>query len=183
MRGVTKWSTFCGGLLFAALAASGVLPWLLVVRPVAGSYAALALYLAGAAAAYLYLMAVERARGFVVATIALATGIAVAVVARSVTELSLGLAVLLAVGRSAFLYARPPARAVVLETLLVAGGLLFARFLAGHSALAIVLAVWGFFLVQSFYFLIAHPKPRARECGHPDPFEDARTRVLALLDA
>jgi hypothetical protein len=89
----------------------------------------------------------------------------------------------LAVGRSAFLYGRPAARAVVIETFLVAGGLLFARFLAGHSALAMVLSVWSFFLVQSFYFLVGEARQRERSGAHPDPFEDARARALALLDA
>jgi len=182
VRALTTWNTFSGGILFAALAAGGVVPWLLVARPISGAYAALALYLVGAVTAYLYLMAGERARGFVAATLALAAGIAVALVARSVTEISLGLAIVLAVGRSAFLYGRPAARAVVIETILVMGGLVFARFLAGHSALAIVLAVWGFFLVQSFFFLVADVRQRAKSGAHPDAFEDARVRALALLE-
>ena len=117
-----------------------MVPWLLVTRPITGSYAALALYLVGAVTSYLFVVAPERGRGLIVGMLALAAGIAVSTVARSVTELALGLAVVLAVGRSAFLYGRPVARAVVIETFLVAGGLLFARFLAGHSALAIVIS-------------------------------------------
>ena len=177
-----RWNTFAAGLLFAALAAGGVLPWLLVAKPISGAYTALALYLVAALAAYVALIAPERSRGFVALLVTLAAGIAVAGAARSITELALGLGVVLAVARSGFLYGRSPARAVVLETFLVAGGLLFARFLAGHSALALVLAVWGFFLVQSFYFLAGEPRRRESSGRHPDAFEDACGRALALLD-
>ena len=185
MRGEMKlirWNTFPAGLVFAAIAAGGVLPWLLVVKPIAGAYAAIALYLVALLAGYVGLISPERSRGFVAALVTLAAGIGVAAVARSVTELALGLGVVLAVARSGFLYGRSPGRAVVLETFLVAGGLLFARFLAGHSALAIVLSVWGFFLVQSFYFLGGEPKRREVSGGHPDAFENAYGRALALLD-
>ena len=177
-----RWNTFAGGLCFAALAAGGVLPWMLVARPIAGSYVALALVLVVAVAAHLGTLAPDRGRGLGVSLLALAAGVAVACAARSITELALGLGIVLAVGRSVFLYRRAPARAVVTETLLVFGGLVFARFLAGHSALAIVLAVWGFFLVQSLYFLVGGLRERERSGRHPDPFQDAHGRALALLD-
>jgi hypothetical protein len=182
VRGLTKWSSFSGSVLFAALAAGGVLPWLLVARPIAGAYAALALYLVATVAAYLGAAAPERPRGLVATMLAAVAGVAVACVARSVTELAIGLGIVLAVGRSVFLYGRPRARAVVVESLLVGGGLLFARFLAGRSAFAIVLPLWGFFLVQSLYFVAGDVRAFGKAGGHPDPFEDARARALALLD-
>ena len=179
---LTRWTSFASGLLFAALAAGGVLPWMLVARPIAGPYAALALYLIAALTAYVGLIAPERSRGFVASLGVLVAGIAVACVARSVTELALGLGIVLAVARSGVLYRRSPARAVVVETLVVAGALCFARFLAGPSALAIVLSVWAFFLVQSFYFLFGEARRRESSGRHPDAFEDAYGRALALLE-
>ena len=61
------------------------------------------------------------------------------------------------------------------------GGLVFARFLFGPTVTALVLALWGFFLVQSLYFLLGgkHAPSLAR---HPDPFQDAYARATALLD-
>ena len=53
-----------------------------------------------------------------------------------------------------------PGRAVVLEAILLVGGLLFARFLA-TGALATAVGVWGFLLVQSCWFLVAGIATRA----------------------
>jgi hypothetical protein len=172
---------FARSLLFALVAAAGVVPWMLVVRPILGSYAALALYLVGTMAAYLGGLAPDLQRRIGAALAATLAGLAVAVLARSVAEVALGLGTILAVGRSAFLYRAPAARAVVVEVLLVGGGLLFARFLAGHSAAALVFAIWSFFLVQSLYFLVGGVRVRTgRERGR-DPFEEAHRRALALL--
>jgi hypothetical protein len=85
---------------------------------------------------------------------------------------------LIACGRSGILYRSRPLRALVLESLLAAGGLVFAGQLAGAS---LALAAWGYFLVQSLFFLVggieARPDP-----GPADPFERARAELLALLD-
>ena len=43
----------------------------------------------------------------------------------------------------------------MLEALLLFGGLALARQLIGPSMLSLVLAVWGFFLVQSVFFLVS----------------------------
>ncbi|MGH7803632.1 MAG: hypothetical protein ACREQJ_04740, partial [Candidatus Binatia bacterium] len=114
--------------------------------------------------------------------VALAAGLAVAVLARSVAELAIGLGAILAVGRSAFLYRAPAARAAVVEALLIGGGLLFARWLAGPSPLGMVAALWGFFLVQSIYFLIGGVRGRPVTGRRRDPFEEAHARALALLE-
>jgi hypothetical protein len=46
---------------------------------------------------------------------------------------------------------------------------------------ALVLSLWGFFLAQSLYFLLGGTTATAAS-RHPDPFEDAYGRALALLD-
>jgi hypothetical protein len=57
-----------------------------------------------------------------------------------------------------------------------------ARFLAAATPFATALAVWGFFLVQSVFFLVGGVQPRREPGPQPDPFEDAHARALALLD-
>lgn len=176
-----RWNTFARSLLFAALAAGGALPWLLFARPVFGADRALVLYLVGVVAAYLGGLASEVPRRVAVFVVAALVGVGVAFVARTSTELVLGLGAVLAVGRSAFLFRAPAARAAVIEAVLVGGGLLFARFLAGHSPGALVLALWGFFLVQSLYFLVGGVRVRIGSGRHPDAFEEAHARAMAVL--
>jgi hypothetical protein len=69
-----------------------------------------------------------------------------------------------------------------METCLLAGGLGLSRFLAGPNPLQIALAIWGFFLVQSFFFLVGGVAERAEVAAGLDPFELARARALALLE-
>jgi len=179
---LTRRNAFSRALVFAALAAGGALPWLLVARPLLGAYPALAVYLVVTVAANLGSLAAQRSRAVSVFVLATAAGIGIAAFAASLGELALGLGVVLAVGRSALCHRKTSARSVVIEAALIGGGLVFARFLAGRSPLALVLAVWGFYLVQSFYPLLAGVPTRADTGRHPDPFEDACGRALALLE-
>lgn len=174
--------TFPRAIAFAALAAGGVLPWLVLARPILGAETALHAYLVGAAAAYLAGLARERGRAAVVFVVAAAVGIAAGLATRTATELALALGVLVAVGRSAFLYRSSPARAAAIETLLIGGGLVFARLLCGRSAAPLVLALWTFFLVQSLYFLMGGIRRRARSGRERDAFQDAYGRAVALLE-
>jgi len=182
MRGLNRWRTLSGGLLFAASAAAGVLPWLLVATRIVGSFGALALYLVATLAAYLAAIAPDRPRGVRAAAATVLAGLALAASADSIAALAVALALVLALGRSVFLSVRSPARAVLVEAVLLLAGLAFARFLAGGPVFAVALAVWGFFLVQSLYFVVADARPRAIARRHPDPFEDAHARALALLE-
>jgi hypothetical protein len=74
-----------------------------------------------------------------------------------------------------------PRRAGAGELALLLGGLLFARFLAGPSLLSAALALWGFLLMQSFFFLVAGGRSQAT-ARDGDPFEQAHRRALALLE-
>jgi hypothetical protein len=179
---LTRRNGFSRSLLFAALAAGGALPWLVLARPLLGGYPALAVYLVGTVAAYLASLAAERSRALAALALATAAGMGAAGLAASLGELALGLGIVLAVGRVTLFRRAASARSVAIEVVLVGGGLVFARFLAGNSPLAIVLAVWGFYLVQSFHPLLASLPARADAGRHPDPFEDACGRALALLD-
>lgn len=82
---------------------------------------------------------------------------------------------------SVFLFRAAPARAVVVEGLLLVGSLGFAAALGGVSLRGIVLGTWGFFLVQSFLSLIPGGQGRA-SAGRTDPFAAAHARALALLE-
>src|SRR5262249_35502223 len=60
-----------------------------------------------------------------------------------------------------------------------AAGLAAAAHFARGGLLALCLAVWGYFLVQSAYFLIGARTPGAGAAL--DPFDRARARLLRLL--
>ena len=175
-------NTFVRSSLFAALAAAMWVPWALIVGPLIGVWNARALYLCAVTVLYIVTLAPKRRRRIVVAVLAGLAAAFVLLVARTTTELSIELAAILGIARSVFLYRAAPARAVASETALLGGGLLFARFLAGPLLPATTLALWGFLLVQSFYFLIAGVRPRSSVAGGCDPFEEAHRRALALLE-
>jgi hypothetical protein len=175
-------NTFVRSALFAAAAAAGWFPWFLAVAPFIGVWNARALYLIVTAALYTAgLPARETSRLPVFAVVVLA-GSGLAFATRTTTELCVGLAVILGLARSGFLYRTTPARAVMLEALLLIGGLCFARFLGGPSLASTGLALWGFLLVQSLFFLVAaiRPRPAAEACT--DAFEEAHRRAEALLE-
>jgi hypothetical protein len=168
-------------IVFAALAAIGWVPWAMFAGPFIGAWAARALYLIGVLA--LYVSGLTRAgvnRLRVPVIVAMAAG-GVALVAGSTTALVIGLAVVLGVARSGFVYPAAPSRAVVREAILLGGGLLLARLLTAAPLMTSTgLALWGFLLVQSFFFLLPRERPNAMP--QPDPFEEAHRRALALLD-
>lgn len=179
-----RWNSFFRSVLFSLAAAGAALPWWTLARPFLGGARSLSIYLVAVMAAYLAGLAAERSRRLATFVVAGAVGSFVALAAHSFTELAIGLAVVLAVGRSVFLYPTSAARAVAIELALTGGGLVFARFLAGGALVSIVLSLWGFFLVQSLYFLFGTAtSTRSREEGrHPDPFEDVHGRAIALLE-
>ncbi len=167
---------------FAALGAAGVVPWLVLARPFVAAQTALAAYLVIVNAAYLAALAPALRQRVGVFAVAALVGLALAGLARSWTELAIGLGAILATARSGFLYRVPAARAAAAEAILVGTGLLFARFLAGPSPRALMLALWGFLLVQSVYPLVGGVRLRAAPDRGRDPFEVAYGRAAALLD-
>jgi hypothetical protein len=173
--------SFVRSALFGALAALGSLPWLIALGPLVGLQRGLGLYLTIVAATYVAGLVPRGARRFGAAVAVAGLGCGIVLLAHTLSEVALGLAVLLGAVRSAVLYRARTARAVATEVILVTAGLLFARFLAGTSLPSVMLAIWGFFLVQSVFFLIGGASPRAAAGRHPDPFEEAHGRALALL--
>ena len=177
-----RWNTFGRSAGFAAAAGCGVMPLLLVTAPLLGVRGALSLYLAGVAAAYVTAIAPSLRRGLGAGLFVGLLGVGLAAAAHALPELAVGLGVLLALARSGFLYRAQPGRALAVEIALVGGGLLFARFLAGTSLLSVMLALWGFLLVQSVFFLVGGVRTREAGAAHKDPFDAACERANAMLD-
>jgi hypothetical protein len=166
----------------AALAAAGYLPWMLLTAPIIGTPTARALYLVAATAFHAASLGATSRRGLTLGLFTVAIGLTIVAATDSLAELCLALAVLLGVIRSVFLFRTRPARALAMEIGLLCGGLLFARFLAGASLISTALAIWGFFLVQSLFFLVAGVRVRSPGGSHPDPFEEACRRASVLLE-
>jgi hypothetical protein len=175
-------NTFARSALFAAVTAAGWLSWVLVAAPIVGIWNARALYLVALTAVYVAGVSPRGRRPLPVALVTLVVAAGVALIARTTAELAIGLAAILGIARSGFLYRAAPARAAATEVALLVGGLAFARFLAAVSLPATALALWGFLLVQSLFFLVAGVRTRAVSGSHPDPFEEAQRRALALLE-
>ena len=179
---MTIWNSFGRSALFAAVAALGWLPWLVVTRPVVGPAAAGTIYLIAVTSAYVAGLGGPVTRRLGAAMLTGMPGTAIAVASREATVLCLGLGVALAVARSVFLFRALPARAVVTEAALVGGGLLFARLLGTGSSVGAALPIWGFFLVQSCFFLTAGVRERRPDSAHPDPFEAAYAHAMDVLE-
>ena len=177
-----RWNGFARSLLFAALAAAAFPIFALVADPVLGWAPALSLYLVGIAAVYAAGLAPRRSRAVVAAGIASALGGGVLLLAPSVGTVAVGAALIVGVCRSGVLYRSRRARALVMETCLLAGGLGLGRFLAGPDTAQVAFAIWGFFLVQSFFFLLGGVAERSEQSAGLDPFEVARARALALME-
>jgi hypothetical protein len=177
-----RWNSFGGSLAFAALAGAAWPVVALAAGPAIGARAALSLHLVACAAIYVAGLTPSRVHGIGAAIVAAMLSALFAAVARDPAVVALGAAIGVGVCRSGLLYRARPARALATEIGLLGGGLLLARFLAAPGVLGIALALWGFFLVQSAFFLIAGAAPRPRNTPGIDPFDSAHRRALTLLE-
>jgi len=176
-----RWNSFSGTLVFAALAALGLPAAVLVLGPGLGGQTAVSLYVVASACLYLAGCAPRRRWGLAVAIPAAAAGGLILLVAPHPEQVALLSALMIAVCRSGFLYRSRPGRALLAELLLALAGLAVAHLLWGPGLIATALALWGYYLVQSVFFLIGGVQPR-RPSPEGDPFELARSRLLALLE-
>lgn len=177
MRG---WSSFGRALGFAVAAAAALLVAAPLLAPVFGTRALLRGFAVGVAVVYLMGLG-PRWRGVASAAVAAGLGAVLLVLPLPVASTVAAMAGVVALCRSGILYRQRPLRALVAEALLLAGGLALARFLAGGGPVSWALATWGYFLVQSTFFLIGGVRVR-REAPSEDPFERARAELLALLE-
>lgn len=175
-----RWNGFGSSLVFAAVAAATLLAAFPLLAPVVGGGTALRLFAVGSVSLYLAGLAPSWRRGFVAAVAASTLGVVLLALPFGVPCTVAGAAAIVALCRSGILYRQPLLRALVAEALLLAGGLALASFLAGSGLVSFALAAWGYFLVQSVFFLIGGVRVR-REKGPADPFDRARAELLALL--
>jgi len=177
MRANSLW----GALSFAAVTALGLVPFLLVVGPIMGSGRALSAYVLASVAAHILCIAPSWARGLRLALVSLGLLLPIAFLTGSLSGRLLAAALVLSVVRSGLLYRARPARAIVLEALLLVGGLFLARLVWGHGLMSMALALWCFYLVQSLYFIAGGVRERRQERGR-DEFAEARDRALSLME-
>jgi len=177
-----RWNSFGRSLAFAALAGAAWPAFALAAAPLIGTHAALSLYLVASAAIYVAGLAPRRVHGLGAAIVAAALGAVFVAVARDPGVVALGAAIGVGVCRSGLLYRARGGRALAAEACLLGAGLLLARYLATPGVLGVALALWGFFLVQSGFFLIGGVSKRNGDVRGIDRFDSARRRALALLE-
>ncbi len=185
------WNGFGKSLLFAFLCAGAAPFYLGIVQVIGGWKLAFATYLLLTAAVYLFGVAREPLRGGAAAGAALLCGSTLLLFGATVSELALVLALLIGLFRSGLLY--PPrqrsangfARRFTIEAALIGSGLALASYLFHGAFVPEPSALWGFFLIQSAFFLTgAATAPTRRDSSDPpeiDPFERACRRARALL--
>jgi hypothetical protein len=178
-----RWNSFARSALFAAAAALLAVPVFLLLAPLFGAHTAVASLAIALSAAYVAGIAGHVRRGLGAAALAGLLGLLVCAIAESLPEVAIGTAVVLAVVRGGLLHrGRGRARTLAVEVFLGVAALLVARFLADASIVGLALTVWGFFLVQSFFFLLGAGPGAVRVHPEVDPFEQARGRLLELFE-
>jgi len=174
------WNSFGRSLVFAAVAALG---WWLV-HPIAaglfGSAQAARLYLAFLLPLYVLGIGEDRGRALR-ASLALGLGAAlIAFLPLGFGATCVALASGLGVARSGWLHQARPFRAWLTEIVLLGAGIELGSFLLQGPASTLAYGIWGFFLVQSAFFLVGGVTARRPEPTR-DAFEQARARLDALL--
>ncbi len=175
-----RWDGFGRSLLFAAIAAAGLPVAVTFGAPLFGSAGAVRLHVIAAAGAYAVGLSAQRSRRLAALAFATIAGGVLALLPIGLEGTAIGAAGVVAFARSGLLQHQRTLRALVIEAALAVLGLGAAAFLASGGLLASCLAIWGYFLVQSSYFLIGGRSPR-RDGPPRDPFEQARERLLRLL--
>ena len=147
-----RWDSFGSSLAFAALAAAGLPVAVTFGGALFGSEGAARLYAIAAAGAYAVGLCPDRSRRVAALAFVALAGVILALLPLDLRSTAVG-----------------------------AAGLAAASHFARGGLLALCLALWGYFLVQSGYFLIGARGPGAGEAAL-DPFDRARAQLLRLLE-
>ncbi|MGH0033196.1 MAG: hypothetical protein ACQGVC_25675 [Myxococcota bacterium] len=177
---MSGWNGFGRALVFGAVAAAALLLAGPLLAGIFGAVGALRVFAVGVAVAYLAGLGPDWRRGFVAAGAAAALGALLLLLPFGIAWTAAGAAAIVAVCRSGLLYRARPLRAWSVEAVLLVAGLALAAFLAAGSWASLALATWGYFLVQSAFFLAGGVRAR-REPAPGDPFERAAKELAALL--
>jgi hypothetical protein len=177
-----RWNHFRGGVLFAAVAGLGCVPFVLASTSRVGTGDALAAYALLTSVIYVGGVAAGPRRGWTAALAASLLASVVWLLPATARESTLAAAAILAVTRSGLACPGRGLRGWAIEALLAAVGLGLAAALGGASLLSFALAFWAFYLVQSVYFLIGGARERGAPDARVDPFDAARARAVSLMD-
>ena len=181
---------FSRSLRFALLCAAACGLWIVLAGPILGRKLAVESAFALAAGAYLIGIAPRRTTGMTAATLLLGASAVLMLAGVRASIFASALAVGIGVLRSAWLWPVSPgdaaafARRFLAELALLGGGLAFAAKLGRADVFPEALALWGFLLVQSAFFVLegaAAPAVRAQPMAI-DPFEGSCRRLRAVLE-
>ena len=172
---------FSSSLIFAAVAGLAAVPYLLVALPTFGLVRTFSIGAVLLVAAYIVVASPSLVRGLRSGALTLALGVGLYALAPGVVVLFAS-AILLGVVRSGLLYRAKIGRAFAIEAMLFLLATSVAQLLAGSTVQSYGLAVWGFFLVESTFFLFEGARSRAESGSAEDPFERARREATRLME-
>jgi hypothetical protein len=130
---------------------------------------------------YAFGLGADRARRVAALGFAVLAGTLLALLPLDLRDTAIGAAGIVAFARGVLREGGLSLRAIALEAAFGAAGLATAGWFARGGLLATCLALWGYFLVQSGFFLITGDLSRAGEIAR-DPFDRARARLQRLLE-
>ena len=172
---------FSSSLIFAAVAGLAAVPYLLVALPAFGLVRTFSIGAVLLVAAYIVVASPSLVRGLRSGALTLALGVGLYALAPGVVVLFAS-AILLGVVRSGLLYRAKIGRAFAIEAMLFLLATSVAQLLAGSTVQSYGLAVWGFFLVESTFFLFEGARSRAESGSAEDPFERVRREATRLME-
>ena len=129
---------------------------------------------------HLIVVAPELGRGVRAAALAAALGLPCALLVQDRFVVVALAGVILALARSAVLYPRPFARALVAEVTFLGLGVFVALIWTDLGSAGVLFMAWSFWLVQAGFALLAPSAPSTQEAPM-DPFEQAQRRAEAVL--
>jgi hypothetical protein len=177
-----RWNHFRGGVLFAAAAGLGCVPFMLALTSRTGVGDALAAYALLTSVIYVGGVSAGPRRGWIAALAAGVMALAVWLLPTTPRESILAAAGILAVTRSGLACPGRGARVWAIEAVLGALGLAFAATLAGSNLIWLGLSIWSFYLVQSVFCLVGGARPSPERNEEADPFDVAHARVVSLIE-
>ncbi len=176
-----RFGNLAGNLMFAAIAGLATVAYSLIAPPLFGFGTAWLWWCLFLTVSYLVAIAPSLGRGLRIGMLSGVIGVAICLLAPGNAAALLGVTMVLGLMRSGFLFPRRLARAVSVELGLAGVAGLLAGSLASPSSLSLGIAVWGFFLVQSLFFVIGGLEVR-RFSLTEDPFEKARREAMRVME-
>ncbi len=173
--------SFGGTLGFGIAAGVGFPGFAVLASPIVGPHAALCLFVALGAIAYAALLGQglrERVAGAFIAALFIVPTV---LLTNEIAGVAMGAALAIAIARTRILGTSHLPRTVAVEAALAAFGFAFVTALDGPGWFPISLAIWGWFLVQSLYFLIGGLPAPVLE-GDVDPFDLASEQANRILE-